>query len=110
MLRDEAHLQDILRASNLALQFIRGITKESFLKDEKTQSSILHQLLIIGEAVRRLSNDFRKVHPNIPWKKISGMRDRLIHGYDEVNLTRVWKTTTQEIPKLIQDIQLLSNK
>ena len=63
--------------------------KETFLKDIKTQSAILHQLMVIGEAVKRLSQDFRTRYPELPWELIAGMRDKLIHGYDIVDLDEV---------------------
>lgn len=62
---------------------------------------MLHQLLIIGEAVRRLSTDFRDRHPSIPWIKMVSMRNRLIHAYDRVNLQIVWNTVEQELPLLL---------
>jgi uncharacterized protein with HEPN domain len=68
---------------------------------------VLHQLLVIGEATKRLSRDFRASHPGIPWTQMSGMRDHLIHGYDDVDLSEVWSTATVDVPKLLAEIEPL---
>lgn len=82
MRRDEATLLDIAKAARLVMTFTQGMAKEEFLNDLKTQSAVLYQLLVLGEAVKRLSREFRAQYPDIPWSLIAGMRDHLIHGYD----------------------------
>ena len=77
MPRDEAHLLDILKAARLTVEFKGTADKDAFLVDAKTQSAVLHQLLVIGEAVKRLSPEFRAAHPEVPWKLIAGTRDKL---------------------------------
>jgi uncharacterized protein with HEPN domain len=101
MSRNNAHLLDALHAAEKIVVFCQGMDKAAFLKDDKTQAAVLHQLMVLGEAVKRISDDFRTHHAEIPWKDIAGMRDRLIHGYDQVNLKRVWKTITGDVPLLI---------
>jgi uncharacterized protein with HEPN domain len=101
MPRDDATLLDILRAARLAVAFIGDLDKPAFLHDLKTQSAVLHQLLVLGEAVKRLSEGFRTSHPTIPWRMIAGMRDQLIHAYDAVDLDEIWKTVSIDIPNLI---------
>jgi uncharacterized protein with HEPN domain len=101
MKRDEAVLLDLVRAARLVLEFKQGIDKATFLEDLKTQSSVLHQLMVMGEAAKRLSDDFRDQHPEIPWRLIAGMRDNLIHGYDIVDLEEVWKTVDRDVPQLL---------
>jgi uncharacterized protein with HEPN domain len=97
MLKDEATLLDIVKAARLAVEFGQGVDKRYFLGDIKTQSSVLHQLLILGEATKRLSADFRDRHLTSPWKAMAGMRDKLIHGYNAVDLEEVWKTLTEDL-------------
>ena len=92
------------------MEFRQGLNKAAFLEDLKTQSAILHQLMVMGEAVKRLSADFRADHPEIPWVLIAGMRDKLIHGYDIVDLDRVWKTTEKDVPELLSLIEPLLPK
>ena len=75
MHRDDAHLLDIRRAAQRAIKFKGSGDKAEFLADPKTQSAVLHQLLIIGEAVKRVSPEFRAAHPDVPWKLIAGTRD-----------------------------------
>lgn len=107
MQRDEATLLDIAKAARLVLVFIQGMAKEAFLDDLKTQSSVLYQLIVIGEAVKRLSHEFRAQHPDIPWSLIAGMRDHLIHAYDTVDWDEVWKTATRDVPDLLAKIEPL---
>ena len=105
MNRDEATLVDIATAARLVLEFKEGMDKAAFLDDIKTQSSVLHQLMILGEATKRLSDDFRTRHPEIPWTLIAGMRDILVHGYDIVDLDEVWRTANRDVPDLLHWIE-----
>ncbi len=108
MSRDEAHLLDILTAARLAIEFAGTGGRTGFLADVKSQSAALHQLMVIGEAVKRLSPEFRQAHPEIPWKLIAGTRDKLIHFYEGVDLDEVWKMISADLPKLIRWIDLHS--
>jgi len=108
MQRDDATLLDILLAARRALRFQADLTEEQFAEDLKSQSSVLHQLMVLGEAVKRLSDSFRGQHPEIPWKGYAGMRDRLIHGYDSVDLDEVWRTLQEDLPELISIVEPLA--
>jgi len=107
MQRDLAYLADILQAARLAQAGVNGITKEFFLSDWIRQSAIIRQLEIIGEATKRLSDGFKSVHAGIPWRRIAGMRDILIHAYAAVDLDEVWKAATEDVPRLIAAIEPL---
>lgn len=98
---DDATLLDIIKAARLALQFAAGFDEAGFLNHPKTQSAVLHQLLLLGEAVKRLSQGFRSQHPEVPWKMIAGTRDKLIHKYDDVDLEEVWRTIERDLPELV---------
>ncbi|MGA2770078.1 MAG: DUF86 domain-containing protein [Bryobacteraceae bacterium] len=108
MPRDEAHLLDILKAARLAIEFKGPAEKAEFLEDAKTQSAVLHQLLVIGEAVKRISPEFRAAHPEVSWKLIAGTRDKLIHFYEGVDLDEVWKMVSSDLPQLIRWIEPLA--
>ena len=110
MSRDSATLLDIDSAARLVLDFTRGMDREAFLNDLKTQSAVLHQLMAIGEAVRRLPRIFRESHPEVPWALIEGMRDKLIHAYDQVDLDEVWGTVERDIPELFRFMEPLLPK
>ena len=105
--RDAATLLDIERAAQKVLHYKHGFEKAAFMEDDKTQSAIVFQLLIIGEAVKRLSQEFRTQHPDIPWSLIAGMRDNLIHGYDDIDWDEVWKTASSDIPELLVSLKPL---
>ena len=99
--RDKDTIFDILHAGQLIQQFKAGMTQAEFRQDPKTQSAILHQIPVMGEAVKRLSLAFRAQHPDIPWRQIAGMSDFLIHAYDSVDLDTVWQVTERDIPDLL---------
>ncbi len=110
MSRDDATLLDILGAARLAVEFCAGTDLPAFLADKKTQSSVMHQLLVLGEAVTRLSQGFRVRHPVVPWKEMAGMRNMLIHAYDRVDLEEVWNTATADLPALITALSAIAPK
>jgi len=89
MKKDTVYLKHI-RDSLLTIEtFTDGLIYEEFLEDKLVQNGVIRELEIIGEATKNLSSDFRSSHPEIPWKDIAGMRDKLIHGYMMVDLDTV---------------------
>ena len=107
MRRDKAVFLDIERAASLAVEFSKGVDRDAFLSDLKTQSAIIHQLLVLGEAVKQLSSEFRDAHPEVPWALAAGLRDRLIHGYHDVDLDIVWRTVQRDVPELLAQLKPL---
>lgn len=101
------YLLHILQQARKIKKFVRNMDKAIFLTDDKTQYAVVCCIEIIGEATKRLSDDFRREHPSIPWKKIAGMRDRVIHRYDQVDLDVVWDVTQTETDNLITSIEPL---
>ena len=108
MTRDDAILLDIVNAACRIQSFVRDMTKEAFLADLKTQSAVLHQITVIGEAVKRLSADFRDLQPVLPWALIAGMRDHLIHGYDVIDMDEVWNTAAHDVPEMLVKLEPLA--
>jgi uncharacterized protein with HEPN domain len=99
--RDRATLLDIRVASQRILEFIGDQDFESFSDDLKTQSAVVLQILILGEAAKRLSAGFRDRHPEIPWSDIMRMRDKLIHHYESMDPEEVWQAARKDIPSLL---------
>jgi len=97
---DREFLQDIQEAARRIAEYISGMTYEDFLKDSKTQDAVIRNLEIIGEATKNLSREIRAAHPDIPWRAMAGVRDRLIHDYFGVNLDIVWQIVTVELPEV----------
>jgi uncharacterized protein with HEPN domain len=99
------------KAARLALEFIQSMSQAEFESDRKTQSAVLYQIAVLGEAVKRLSQDYRNQHSDIPWSAIAGMRDKLIHDYEGVDIQRVWLTLQTSIPDFLAAIEpLLPNE
>lgn len=107
MSRDSAALVDISDAIQLINQYIEGVDRYGLSENVEKQDAIIRRITIIGEATKRLSQEFRSQHPTIPWKQIAGMRDVLSHDYDEIDLDEVWIVISQNLPQLLTYIQPL---
>jgi len=104
---DAAYLLDMLLAARDAIDFASGLTFEQFEQSRLHQNAILKSIEIIGEAAARITVEAKEAHPDIIWSEIVGMRNRLVHAYFDVNLTRVWDTVQQDLPRLITSIEPL---
>lgn len=101
--RDAGSLWDIVQAIYRIQEFTANLSYEAFLKSLVIQSAVERQLEILGEAARRLSDEFRLVHSEIDWRRIIGLRNILIHRYDEILQVTIWTIITSELaPLLIQ--------
>jgi uncharacterized protein with HEPN domain len=96
----EEYLTDMRDAIRAAREFSRGVTFEEFRNNREKQFAIIHALEIVGEAAKQVPASVRADYPDIPWRDIAGMRDRLIHGYFSVNLERLWNTILDDLPHL----------
>jgi len=111
------YLKDILENMKRAERFVENMSYDEFVKDEKTHYAVIRCIEIIGEAVKHVPKSIRLKHPQIPWKDIAGMRDKVIHFYFGINLERVWLVLKEDIPRLkplirkvFEDIQRLTNR
>lgn len=101
---DGVYLRHALDAIGKIESYIRNVDRNTFHRDSLVQDGVVRQLEIIGEAVKRLSPEIRERHAHIPWKRIAGMRDKLIHDYFGVDLEAVWKTAKEDLPVLKREI------
>ena len=102
---DTVRIRHVLDAAREAVTFAEGRNRADLDNDRKLNLSLVRLLEVIGEGARAISPEFHKAHPELPWKKMVGMRDRLIHGYYDVNLDVVWETTTEDLPALISRME-----
>jgi len=93
-------LHHISDACKKCLKYVSGMDYEEFVIDEKTVSAVVRELSVVGEAARKTTDDFRSKNPQVPWDKIFGMRNRLVHDYMGVQLPVVWQTIQEDIPEL----------
>ena len=105
MSRDETYLLDILRAARRAVEGLGPASVEEFESDWKMQAIVSHELLILGEAVKRLSEDFRTRYPKVPWKKAAGLRDVITHQYDRLDFRQIRETVHRDLPPLIRFLE-----
>lgn len=102
---DRERLLDIKEAiGNIKKYSVKG--RRTFEEEELVQNWIIHHLQIIGEAAVKISDDFREQHPDIPWPKIIGMRNILVHDYFRIDINAVWAVVENDIPQLEQQIEL----
>jgi uncharacterized protein with HEPN domain len=105
--RDAALLLDMLLAARDAQSFVDGLDEATFLASRLHQNAVIRSLEVIGEAAGKLSADTHAAHPQIPWRDITGMRHRLIHGYGEVRLDIVWTVVREHLGPLIAELTRL---
>jgi len=86
------------------MSYVCDMTRDEFEHDSKTQDAVLYRLGVIGEAAKFVSTELQASQPLVPWRTMAGMRDRLFHGYRQVNLSIVWETVTEILPALLPQL------
>lgn len=94
------YLIDILESALEVEMFIAGMSYDDFFRDKKTINAVIRSLEVMGEAAKRVPEEIRVKYPEIPWKRMAGMRDKLIHEYAGVDMETVWDVTTEELPAI----------
>ena len=104
---DRSYLLDMLVAARDAVTFAKGLSYDEFATDRRSQLAILKSVEIVGEAASRLSAETKERHPDIPWREITGMRNRLVHVYFDIDLRLVWETVDSDLPVLVAQLEPL---
>ena len=107
MWRDAALLLDMLIAAREAREFSEGLTWEEFQRSSLHQHAVAKALENIGEAARKVTDETRTMHPEIPWSQIIGLRHRIVHDYFRLDLVRMWEIVQNDVPALIEMIEPL---
>ena len=97
------HIRDAIAQIEL---YLRGVSRETFVETPMIQDAVIRQIQVIGEAAKRLSPEFTQARPDVPWKAMAGMRDKLVHDYFGIAVAVVWKTASEEIPSLKAKLDL----
>ncbi|MEB3290690.1 MAG: DUF86 domain-containing protein [Leptolyngbya sp.] len=104
-MQDKQALIDILTAIQQTLKYIQSVDRERLQQDDEKQAAILYRLIIIGEATKRLSGNLRQQFPEVPWKQMAGLRDVVIHDYDELDFDILWNVVYVNLPDILPKIQ-----
>lgn len=99
------YLRDMRENANRAIQFAKGMSYETFSKDDKTVYAVIRAVEIIGEATRNIPDEIRTKYPAIPWRDASDMRNKLVHRYFGVNLEVIWQTLNEDLPMLATTLE-----
>jgi uncharacterized protein with HEPN domain len=95
------YINDLIEACEDILSFTKGLSYSDFVGDKRTVNAVIRSLEVIGEATKNLPISFRNKYPNIPWKQMAGMRDKLIHEYFGIDKQMIWQAIEKHIPYIL---------
>lgn len=102
-LRQLDYVEHMIEAIRLVRGYVGGMSREGFIADKKTQQAVILNILVVGEAATQIGNDYPEwagSYPDVPWRQMRGMRNRMAHGYFDIDLNVVWDTVQQSLPEL----------
>ncbi len=105
--RDGQSLEDMLGAARRALAYTQGITRETLAAVPMRLAAVLYEIVVLGEAARRVSQELRAAHPEVPWREIIGMRSVITHGYDDIDDDELWQVIERDLPELMPKLQAI---
>lgn len=103
--RDAGIVLDLIRTAEKILTFTAHKDKAVFVANAQSISAVSFEAAVLGEAVKHLSAELQRAHSGIPWRKIAGMRDRLIHGYNDIDVDELWNTAIRDVPTLLVELR-----
>ena len=104
------YLEHMQQATMDACDFVQGLAREDFQQDKRTQQAVIMSLIIVGDAATKVMDshaDFAQEHPQVPWRSMRGMRNRMAHGYFDIDLDMVWNTVQNALPELLRQLSAL---
>jgi uncharacterized protein with HEPN domain len=104
------YLADIVENMDDAMQYVKGMTYDQFVKDSRTVKAVVRSIEIIGEAAKHVPEETRAESSGVPWKNMAGMRDKCIHDYSGVDHETVWYVVKDDIPEIRPKIAVLAEK
>jgi uncharacterized protein with HEPN domain len=107
--RDRESLEDMLRAARRILEYARDTTRDTLATVPMRLDAVLYEIVVLGEAARRLSEDLRERHADVPWRDIIGMRSVVTHGYDQIDDDELWQVIDHDLPELIAKLEAILN-
>ncbi len=108
--RDREFILDIYSAVEKIIRFTEDLSFDSFVRDEKTIDAVLRNIEVMGESAKHISNDLQSKYPSVEWKNLAKTRDKLIHGYFEVDIETVWNIVIHDLPKLRKELEAIIQK
>jgi uncharacterized protein with HEPN domain len=110
MTRDlQVYVDDILESLLKIQSYIEGLDADVFFANTQVQDAVIRRLEIVGEAAKNVPESVRHAHPDIPWRRIAGLRDVLIHDYSGVSMSRIWKVAKENVETLRQQMERVRN-